>query len=107
MKTPFEILNVPEDADNRMIKKAYLDAVRQFPPEHDPVQFKRIRWAYEQIATVEDRIKYSLFDTSLPEIQDIVADLVYHKDQNQTGLQKNFKNILAENVCRHCKRFNL
>ena len=58
MKTPYQILEVKEDADDAGIKKAYLAMVRRYPPERFPDDFQRIYRAYELLKTVEDRLSY-------------------------------------------------
>ncbi len=59
--SPFQILEVPADADDDRVRAAYLRKVRQHPPERDPETFRRIRQAYEAIRDVRARIAYRLF----------------------------------------------
>lgn len=73
MKTPFEVLEIAEDADDETIKKAYLRKVRDYPPERDGEAFQRIRKAYELIQTDKDRIQYSLFYHERPNISTLNA----------------------------------
>lgn len=75
MKTPFEILDIPEDSEDTAVKKAYLQMVRRYPPEHCPADFQRIRASYELIRTQKDRLRYSLFDTTLPGVKELVSDI--------------------------------
>ena len=75
MKTPFEILDIPEDSDDTTIKKAYLRMVKRYPPERFPGDFQRIRTAYERIKTRKDRLRFSLFDPSLPDRKEMIADI--------------------------------
>lgn len=107
MKTPFEILNIPEDADDRQVKKAYLEAVRRYPPEQKPQQFKRIRQAYEQIATMKDRLSYMLFDTTFPEPHEIAECLLEARGDNQRNIEEKFKDILKSSITVAAKRFDL
>lgn len=72
MKTAFEILEVSEDATDDAIKQAYLQKVKQYPPEQAPEQFQLIRTAYEAIKTKSLRIKYQLFAIVPPEPADII-----------------------------------
>lgn len=72
MQTPYDILEVAEDAGDDDIKKAYLRKVREFPPEREGAAFQRIREAYERIATDKMRRQYRLFDRSLPEVEDLL-----------------------------------
>jgi len=75
MKTPFEILDISEDSDDSAIKKSYLKMVKQYPPERFPADFQRIRACYEQIKTKKDRLRYSLFDTELPKVEELILDI--------------------------------
>lgn len=67
MQTPFETLDVAEDAGDEAIKKAYLRKVREFPPERDAEGFRRVRAAFELIETEASRREYRLFHVALPE----------------------------------------
>ncbi len=62
MKTPYEILNVAPNADDVAIKQAYLECIKLNPPEKAPEQFQMINAAYEQIKTLEKRLKFELFN---------------------------------------------
>jgi curved DNA-binding protein CbpA len=66
MQTPFEILEVAEDADDDAIKKAYLKKVKDYPPERDKEAFQRIRTAFETIQTDKQRRQYRLFHVGQP-----------------------------------------
>ena len=68
MQTPFELLEVAEDATNEAIKKAYLRKVREYPPERDAVAFQRIRTAFEYIETDRRRLDYRLFHHEPPDV---------------------------------------
>lgn len=66
MTNPFQVLGVPETADDAEIKKAYLRKVRQFPPDRAPQRFQIVREAFEAVQTRRDRLRYRLFQTELP-----------------------------------------
>jgi DnaJ-class molecular chaperone len=59
---PYVTLNVAENADDAVIRRAYLDAVREFPPDLHPERFRRISKAYESIKTEKQRAEFELFD---------------------------------------------
>jgi curved DNA-binding protein CbpA len=61
MKTPYEILEASEQASDAEIKQAYLQKVKQFPPDHHHEQFQQVQQAYEAIKDPERRTKYALF----------------------------------------------
>jgi len=46
---PWQVLGVPADADERRIRQAYLEKVRQHPPDRADEQFQRVRDAYEEL----------------------------------------------------------
>ena len=50
-KKDYEILGLPENADEKAVKRAYFKLVRQFSPEKDPERFQEIREAYENITS--------------------------------------------------------
>ena len=46
---PWAILGVPVDADDRQVRAAYLQKVKEYPPDRSAEQFERIRDAYEEL----------------------------------------------------------
>jgi len=44
---PKEILGISDHANGEEIRKAYLDKVKQYPPDRMPDEFEKIRDAYE------------------------------------------------------------
>ena len=63
---PYVVLGVPREAGDACVRRAYLDAVKQSPPETHPVRFKAIAAAYEKIKDEHARCRYELFDTDCP-----------------------------------------
>ena len=59
---PYLVLRVSPRAGDAEIRRAYLDAIRKFPPEREPERFQIISRAYEQIRDERSRLKYLLFD---------------------------------------------
>lgn len=58
---PYLVLNVPRDAEDRAIRKAYLDAIKNATPESDPKRFQMLTEAYERIKDESQRHEYLLF----------------------------------------------
>ncbi|NCC35818.1 MAG: J domain-containing protein [Chloroflexia bacterium] len=54
---PYTTLGLSVEASAAEIKRAYFALVREYPPERDPEQFKRIRAAYEQLRDPEKRLE--------------------------------------------------
>ena len=73
MLNPFHVLGVAETADDDAIKKAYLQQVREHPPERSPERFQAIRSAYEAIKTRRDRLSYRLFQQETADLSALVA----------------------------------
>jgi len=94
MKTPYTILAVSEQDDDQTIKKAYLEAVRNNPPDRHPERFRNIRRAYEQIATRRDRLFYELFDTTIPDSREIAELLFRNGKGNKEISEKIFQRVL-------------
>jgi len=61
---PYLALGVPLDADDRVIRQAYLDTIRVATPEHDPQRFQALTAAYSQIKDETSRHRYALFNTT-------------------------------------------
>jgi curved DNA-binding protein CbpA len=107
MKTPYEILEVKEDADDAGIKKAYLGMVRRYPPERCPDDFQRIYRAYEQVRTSEDRLSYRLFHCTLPEPADIAALLLQKDKQRVPASREEWQSLLARDLQQFCRELKL
>lgn len=46
---PFELLGVPEDANDKDIRKAYAKRIRVYRPDRAPAEFQRIHRAFERL----------------------------------------------------------
>ncbi|MFH0782903.1 MAG: DnaJ domain-containing protein [Pseudomonadota bacterium] len=107
MKTPYEILEVTEDAGDVLIKKAYLIMVRRYPPERFPDDFQRIYRAYELIKTDQDRLSYRLFHCALPAPAEIAAMLLGQMSKRELSTQEEFQRQLGGDLQRFCKELKL
>ena len=61
MKSPYQILGVSEHASDTEIKQAYLQRVKDNPPDRDQQRFQQIQQAYETIKDDDSRQRYALF----------------------------------------------
>lgn len=72
MNDPYEVLGIPADADTAIVRRRYLELVRDHPPDRSPERFTEIRAAYEQLRDPLRRLETQLFridsDDSLEEI---------------------------------------
>jgi DnaJ-class molecular chaperone len=57
---------VPLEADDQVIRRAYLDAITLAPPDLAPTRFQAIHAAYEQIKDEASRHRYTLFNRTPP-----------------------------------------
>jgi DnaJ domain len=58
---PREILGVRPDANDEMIRDAYLRKVKENPPDRAPTAFERIRDAYEVLRDPHRRARLTFF----------------------------------------------
>lgn len=107
MKTPFAILDIPEDTNDEGVRKAYLAKVRGFPPERFPEEFKQIRQAYERIATEKDRLSYRLFYRKLPESADIAALILDVRPAPKRPSIEELQKTLAADLHSFCSQLKL
>lgn len=61
---PYTVLDVGPEADDEQIRAAYLAKVKRFPPDRAPVEFERIRDAYELFRDRRRRAQYTLFSVN-------------------------------------------
>jgi len=54
------LLGVAAEADEAEIRRAYLEKVRQHPPDRDPDRFERIRDAYDRLRDPRLRARHVL-----------------------------------------------
>jgi len=97
MKNPFVLLGVPETADDEAIKKAYLQQVRQHPPEREPEQFQSIRLAFEAIKTRRDRLRYRLFQQEAPDMEALV-ETALRSETGKRPTEQQFLRVLTESL---------
>ena len=63
---PHLVLGVPPDANDAAIRQAYLNAVKESPPEADPKRFQAVSQAYEKIKDQQSRHRHLLFNHDCP-----------------------------------------
>ncbi len=97
MLTPFEILEIPENAIDDVIKKAYLKKVRAYPPEQSPEKFQQIRDAFEKIKTEKMRLSYQLFQLEKPDFVALLS-LILKTEHPQKIDETLFCKCLAESL---------
>ncbi|OWK45032.1 J domain-containing protein [Fimbriiglobus ruber] len=87
MSDPYETLGVPIDATDDVLRKRYLELIREFTPEHHPERFAAIRAAYEKIKDVDARTKYRLFETGAGDtIEGLIEEVTCRTPRRRFGL---------------------
>lgn len=72
MTSPFEILDIAEQATDAEIKDAYLQKVRSNPPDRDQAVFQLIQEAYETVKDENSRLNYALFNFQPADFNDLL-----------------------------------
>ena len=57
---PQNILGVPQDANAAEIRTAYLNKIKEYPPEKRPAEFERVRDAYSILSDPRYRTRMML-----------------------------------------------
>lgn len=60
MDDPWAILGVSVQADDTEVRRAYLQKVKEYPPDRAPEQFERVRDAYEDLRDPRRRCRRML-----------------------------------------------
>lgn len=63
---PYLVLGVSDNANDQVIRQAYLRAIKEAPPETHPARFQMINQAYEKIKDETARLRYYLFNQECP-----------------------------------------
>ncbi|MGR9043690.1 MAG: J domain-containing protein [Gammaproteobacteria bacterium] len=93
MKTPYQLLNVAVDAGDTEIKQAYLQQVKEHPPEHDAERFQAIHSAYQTIKDAKCRTAYDLFVMPAADFDELL-DKALNTTQPVTLDSKRFEQLL-------------
>ncbi|MFZ1641865.1 MAG: DnaJ domain-containing protein [Candidatus Contendobacter sp.] len=98
MPNPFNLLGVAETADDDAIKKAYLQQVREHPPERDPDRFQAIRAAFEAIKTRRDRLRYRLFHQETPDLAELAATALRPGGSRRRPSETQIRQLLSQRL---------
>src|SRR5690242_5648416 len=74
MNDPYQILELPPDSDDEVIRGRYLELVRRYSPERCPEKFAAIRSAYESLRDLDTRLRYRLFEAGKNETVDALIE---------------------------------
>jgi curved DNA-binding protein CbpA len=85
---PYQVLDVPVDADDDAIRRRYLELVREFPPEHSPEKFAAVRAAYESLRDLDTRLRHRLFEAGKNEsVEAIIEELSCRSPRRRLSLE--------------------
>ncbi len=97
MKTPYQMLGVASNATDAEIKQAYLQKVKDNPPDRDQKQFQLMHDAYLKIKDEKSRLNYDLFTLPVANFDEVV-DKALSSGKKPTLTAVQFKALLAASV---------
>ncbi len=100
MNNPFKILSISYTSNDDEVKSAYLQQIRQFPPDRYPEKFKKIKEAYEKLKTERDRIACRLFCAEDLTLIDLMESI---KKQDSIISSEKLIDFIAEFAKDHMK----
>jgi curved DNA-binding protein CbpA len=90
---PYDILGLAPDADDIAVRKAYLEAVKRFPPEQCPDQFSAVNEAYQTIKDEDSRLRHILFNTQ-PTAASPMDAVRQHFNQRSRRMPPDYKTLM-------------
>jgi DnaJ-class molecular chaperone len=88
MTDAYEVLGLPADSDDEVIRRRYLELVRQYSPERHPERFAVIRQAYESLRDLDTRVCHRLFEAGRKEsIEAIIEEIACQSPRRRLSLQ--------------------
>jgi len=99
---PYDQLGIGTDADDTTVREAYLEAVKQFPPDRFPERFAAISKAYEILKTTDTRLQYWLFSQNSWAASPMEAVRSHFKAKNHRTPpdMETMKNLLRRSAIR-------
>ena len=82
MQTPYEILGILNTASNNEIKQAYLQQVKNNPPDQNQGTFQLIHYAYTQIKDHQARVNHELFNLPIMNFDDFLDNALSSDNQS-------------------------
>lgn len=89
MPYPYEMLEIPENADQEEVRRAYLEMIRRYPPERSPERFQEVVDAYRLIRDETERARLEVFGMPGLENGTRLSDLVLPPSdrRNRIGME--------------------
>lgn len=64
--SPWQVLGIPYGSPRSVVKEAYARLLKEHRPDRDPVGFRRIRDAYEQLRDVPEQVEHEEWEEEEP-----------------------------------------
>ncbi len=89
MPYPYELLGIPDNADQKEVRRAYLEMIRRYPPERSPERFQEVVDAYRLIRDETERARLEVFGMPESEGETRLSDLVLPPSdrRNRIGME--------------------
>ncbi|OQW72705.1 MAG: molecular chaperone DnaJ [Proteobacteria bacterium ST_bin11] len=95
MNSPYSIIGVSEQATDADIKQAYLQGVKDNPPDRDPARFRQIQDAYAAIKDEDCRLRHALFAMPHIEFDALLAQAFGPPDAGEPMATDDFLKLLS------------
>jgi DnaJ-class molecular chaperone len=97
MQTPYQILSIEDSAGDVEIKQAYLQKVKDNPPDYDQEQFQLIHNAYLAIKDPKSRMNYALFNLPIVNFDELINQALSTKQSLQIS-PEHFIKLLSVSI---------
>lgn len=94
MKSPYQLLGVAEAASDAEIKQAYLQNVRDCPPDRDQERFQQIQTAYQTIKNAKSRLAYAVFSLPPADFNSLLGSAFHSEDAPKALSASDFMGLL-------------
>lgn len=92
MTSPYQLLGVAEQSTDAEIKQAYLQRIKDNPPDRDQKRFQQIQQAYETIKDGDSRLQFALFHLPEADFDDLL--------DSAFGQTSDFQPLSADDFCK-------
>lgn len=88
---PYKLFNIAPESDDDAIRRRYLQLVKEFPPERDPLKFSEIRQAYDELKDLNTRLRNRVFHPGKNEtVEAIIEDYACRTTRRRFSLKELF-----------------
>jgi len=101
MISAFDILGVEDNTSDEAVRNAYLQKIREYPPERFPETFKEVRQAFDAIATDKLRMTYRLFSQDTPNIAFLAEKTLETEEPGVRPTKEIILKLLENAIVKH------